>query len=243
MVQSVRPSRRKEDREKRRRRILDEAVAMIEEGGLEGLSLHRLSKRLGYTVGALYRYFANKDALIAELQCESIDALGDELSLHWRRIDAFSQERGLGADDTALLGLVSVCLFYQDYAVSSSGSFRLNGMLMSDPRPVIGDQEAVRVMGSVARVLEGVAERLLAAGLVPEEADGESLSLAFSRALLLWSTIHGAMQLKKLMRVAPASWSHEKMALDVLGGLLIGWGVDTEAWSRCLAWLEPLAAS
>ncbi|MCA9555215.1 MAG: helix-turn-helix transcriptional regulator, partial [Myxococcales bacterium] len=57
-------------REARRQAIVDEALALVTEGGFEALTLQRLAGRLGYAVGALYRYFPSKEALLAALQVD-----------------------------------------------------------------------------------------------------------------------------------------------------------------------------
>ena len=48
-------------------RILDAAMALVIEGGFEGLSMRALARRVELTPGALYRYFDGQDALIAAL--------------------------------------------------------------------------------------------------------------------------------------------------------------------------------
>jgi AcrR family transcriptional regulator len=48
-------------------RILDEALALLDEGGPEGLTLRRLAARLGLTPMALYHHHADRAALIRAL--------------------------------------------------------------------------------------------------------------------------------------------------------------------------------
>jgi AcrR family transcriptional regulator len=49
------------------RRILDEALALLDDGGPEGLTLRRLAVRLGLTPMALYHHHADRAALIRAL--------------------------------------------------------------------------------------------------------------------------------------------------------------------------------
>ncbi|MFW6247831.1 MAG: TetR family transcriptional regulator [bacterium] len=49
----------------RQHQIVDHAIEMIGEGGLSGLTMRRLSERLGVTEPALYRHFENKTAMLA----------------------------------------------------------------------------------------------------------------------------------------------------------------------------------
>ena len=48
-------------------RRIDHAIEMIGEGRLSGLTMRRLSERLGVTKPALYRHFENKTAILAAM--------------------------------------------------------------------------------------------------------------------------------------------------------------------------------
>jgi TetR/AcrR family tetracycline transcriptional repressor len=50
-----------------RQRIVDEAVALLDQDGLEGVTLRRLAQRLGVRAPTLYWHIRNKAALITEL--------------------------------------------------------------------------------------------------------------------------------------------------------------------------------
>lgn len=45
-------------------RVVDAAIAIADEGGLEAVSMARVAERLGFTTMSLYRYVANKDELL-----------------------------------------------------------------------------------------------------------------------------------------------------------------------------------
>ena len=51
----------------RRRKVLDVARALASEGGYDGLTMQAVADGSGITRMTLYRYFASKDALLAEL--------------------------------------------------------------------------------------------------------------------------------------------------------------------------------
>ena len=59
----------------RRALVLDAARAVFAEHGLEGASVRLIAKRAGYTAGAIYSYFAGKEAIYAELLRESLQRL------------------------------------------------------------------------------------------------------------------------------------------------------------------------
>lgn len=45
-------------------RVVDAAIALADQGGLEAVSMARVAERLGFTTMSLYRHVANKDELI-----------------------------------------------------------------------------------------------------------------------------------------------------------------------------------
>jgi AcrR family transcriptional regulator len=67
-------------RERRGRRlreqILETAREIVLESGVDGLSLREVARRLDYSAGALYTYFADKDALLDALTAGVFEELG-----------------------------------------------------------------------------------------------------------------------------------------------------------------------
>ena len=65
---TLEPTPRAIRREKTHERILDAAEAILGAEGMAALTMQRLATELGYTVGATYRYFDSKEAIVAALQ-------------------------------------------------------------------------------------------------------------------------------------------------------------------------------
>ncbi|MDH6282627.1 TetR/AcrR family transcriptional regulator [Prescottella agglutinans] len=65
------------DAEARRRRTLDAAAALLDEGGYAALTIRSVAKRSGTSTGLIYQYFADKQdiftALLNESQLESTE--------------------------------------------------------------------------------------------------------------------------------------------------------------------------
>ncbi|MCB0195651.1 MAG: TetR/AcrR family transcriptional regulator [Anaerolineae bacterium] len=61
--------------EARRALILDAARSVFFELGLEGASLREIAKRAGYSPGAIYNYFNNREEIYAALLSESLERL------------------------------------------------------------------------------------------------------------------------------------------------------------------------
>jgi len=67
-----------------RRALLDEALAMIRAEGVSALTLREIGSRVGVSRTALYRHFADKDALLAAVATEGFRTLRQELVAAWK---------------------------------------------------------------------------------------------------------------------------------------------------------------
>ena len=68
-----------------RRALLDEALRTIETHGVEHLTLRTVGERLGVSRSALYRHFADKQALLATVGKEGFATLRQALAHAWER--------------------------------------------------------------------------------------------------------------------------------------------------------------
>ncbi|HEY3046953.1 MAG TPA: TetR/AcrR family transcriptional regulator [Polaromonas sp.] len=59
----------------RRALMLDAARAVFERLGIEGASIREIARQAGYTPGAIYSYFDNKEAIYGALLAESLERL------------------------------------------------------------------------------------------------------------------------------------------------------------------------
>jgi AcrR family transcriptional regulator len=71
--------------------ILDAAASILETRGMDGLNTNLVARRAGVSVGTLYQYFPNKDALIVAL------CLRAQASFHAETQGALSQPDGVSA--------------------------------------------------------------------------------------------------------------------------------------------------
>ena len=60
--------------------LIDGAVELIAERGVRHFSVAELSRRLGVTVAAPYRHFANRDELLAAVAVRALHAFGEALA-------------------------------------------------------------------------------------------------------------------------------------------------------------------
>ena len=66
-------------REQLEEMIVEAAEELIAESGLPGLSMRKVAKAIGYTVGTLYLIFRNQDTLLFALNRRTLDKLHTEL--------------------------------------------------------------------------------------------------------------------------------------------------------------------
>ena len=63
----------------RRRRVLDAAMALADEGGYEAVQMRDVAARADVALGTLYRYFSSKDQLLAAVRADWTSALEGKL--------------------------------------------------------------------------------------------------------------------------------------------------------------------
>jgi AcrR family transcriptional regulator len=96
---TTRPTRREERRMQTLHEIKQLAMDQIAAGGPDAVSLSGIVRQMSMSPAALYRYFANRDALLADLVVDAYDQLADHLA-------ALDSGRGSAADhlDAVLRG-------------------------------------------------------------------------------------------------------------------------------------------
>ena len=90
-------TRRARRRAARRQEIVDAAMQLVLEDGLDGLTIARLAKEVDAAVGAIYRYFDGKEAVIVELQLLAVQRLVEQLQARLEQVESQLGERTNGA--------------------------------------------------------------------------------------------------------------------------------------------------
>jgi AcrR family transcriptional regulator len=155
-----------------RQAVKDVALRQIAEGGPQALSVNAIGRELGVSGPALYRYYAGRDALLAEL---ILDAYG-ELAATLRA--AVAGLRG----EPALLALADA---YRAWATAQPHRYRL---LFRPPVPGFDAHEhrlVAAAQESMAVVLEVLTDGRVSDGTAWTEP-----------AVLVWSRMHGLASLE-----------------------------------------------
>jgi len=207
-------------------RILDAAMEIVVSSGFDGLSMHKLASTVDYTPGALYRYFASKDVLIAALATRVIAEFGGVVGANVLAVE--------GDLRRALVALMT----YRDLAGAAPHRFGLISMLLADPRTLVpNDADAASPRSALNSALGPLAAVLLQAeqsGALSPSADPPTVLSAAERGVILFASVHGLLQLRKQEARVPAIANLDRLIALSLRSLLLGWGADPTTLQRDL---------
>ncbi len=201
--------------------IVHHALLIVAEQGIDGLTMADLARKVGFTPGALYRYFPSKDAIIAMLQVRAMLVCRQQFD---KAVQLAATEQ-LDDQAAALLPLLAAGGLHRELAARSPAEFGLLAIGLSDPRQLVADAEAKKVWLEATKLASAVAEQVeLAQGCGALE-PGDP----FQRALMLVFGGHGVLQLGKLARRAPGLMDVNAMANELYRSLLMGWGASQQS--------------
>ncbi len=212
--------RRQRRRDARTEDILAAAQGLLVEEGFEALTMQRLANELDHAVAAVYRYFPSKDALLAELQRRVLVAIRDLNEGRREALEALLVRRSAGRKAAGIVRVVALLDAYRDFARDETERFQLFALTVGDPRERIGGDEARATYESALVLLSDLRDRLVGA------ADEGALDRgdAMDRAVLLWSSVHGLLLVRKLSRFDPRLFDVERLADRLVEDLLRGYG-------------------
>jgi AcrR family transcriptional regulator len=163
-----------------RRELLDGALALVEEKGVDGLSLRAVAARAGVSHAAPYHHFEDRSALVGELAREGWDLMDDAMA-------QAAEDAGPDADAQLLAIGRAYVLFSAEhpayYAVFSAPEITAPGSV--PPADAEGGRTWQRLVGAVVACQTNGS---IAAGDPTIE------------AIHLWSLVHG---LSDLWRTGP----------------------------------------
>ncbi len=222
-VPSASPTKRTARAERRELLIdtlLERATELLEEGGLDALTLQRVAQSLGYVTTAVYRYFPSKDALVAAMQRKAIaDVEAHFVAELARRASVLD---GAAEPTRALAVLLHAADIYLALPSTRPRAWYLIAILLGDPRPLLSDEESQRAAPVLAGFLENVVTLFEAASASGALDRGP----ARDRTLAYWASLHGALCLEKARRIVPALPASTAVGADLARVLLASWGAS-----------------
>lgn len=207
-----------------RRALLDGALALIAEKGVEGLSLREVAARAGVSHAAPYHHFADKTALLHALAHEGMSLMDERMA----------EAEDAGGDD-AKMRLLGIGMAYVTFAVEHPDYYAaFNAPEINNPDAQLPEAQPAEDQGSTWQRLVNAVLACQASGDLPH---GDPVVLA----VYLWSLVHGLAELWRngpLSLMPQAAGGLEPMARQVLlaalGSMEAAAEVGTdENWQPC----------
>jgi AcrR family transcriptional regulator len=198
-------------------RFVGAAMALVAQEGLEGLKIARVAKKLGYAVGALYRHFPSKGALLVAMQAQVVERVRSDLAAMDTRL---ARKTVVGDGARALAQVLAAQRVYVDLAHHHPEHFALLVLTLGDPRELVDSTDARALLPSLDALFKEVATRFDNAAALGALDPGD----AFHRAMVCWASVHGVLQLRKLERFGGPGLQARRLARELGHALLIGWG-------------------
>lgn len=170
---------------------LEEALSIIAQSGLEGLSLREVARRLGVSHQAPYRHFPSRDHLLAEVVSRAYVAFAAHLDARPRGADPFADLSAMGEA-------------YLAYASAHPLEYRL---MFGTPLPDPAEHPDMMENGRHAF-------SILQAGIARLERPPQAQAPAELDALYVWATVHGLASIRQCM--AANSLGLPEQALDAM---------------------------
>ena len=155
--------------------IVDEALTIIEESGVEGLSLREVARRLGTSHQAPYKHFSSRDHILAEVLARTYGDFATFLDDRPKTGHAYTDLGAMGQR-------------YFEYARQHPLHYRL---MFNTPLPAPADHPGMmeKARHAFSLLRDAIADLPLQHG------DPDAPGAAELDALFVWSTIHGLVSI------------------------------------------------
>lgn len=200
-------------------RLYETARQIVAEKGLEGLTVQALADSVGKTPGALYRYFESRDALVSTLCIRTVERLTQVFDAAW---GACPHEE---MKEFPLLGVALPTYGYVHWSGAEPASFALIQATLGDPRNLIRTEDAIRLVIPLMDRASRLASEFDAAAARHDISYGSRAS----QLIILWSSVQGMLDRRKMSRLELGFPPVEQAALEAAQTLLVGWGAPREA--------------
>jgi len=240
--------RRARNRITRHDQLLRAASEIIEESGVQGLTMQGVADRVDCAVGTIYTYFSSKASLIAALQGAAMQTVLATYHRAAEQWDDALEESGL--DDPAVESLVRVLAYGQLFLAGpelTPREFEFLQLALTSPVNMVGVDDVT--------ALTGHALTLLAEGLVLIEAAVASGAIAAAdpgrgddpmRRIIRWiGAIEGAylfsrVRLEAMSDSNAAAFDSHRLGLLVSQDMLLAWGAPPRVLKAAVEELERM---
>jgi AcrR family transcriptional regulator len=241
-LKAVPDDRRDRKRDDRRAEFLAAASRVIDERGLDGLTMQALADQMDCAIGTTYTYFRSKAMLVAALEADAVATLLASYRTA-REIWDGEIERAVAAEDPdeGLVGLVHLQAFGAFFcaaAVVFGDEFELQRQLLTQRPPGVGADELREVMPvivALGEVPRGLLDDAVAAGTI-EDADN------LDRVVRWLAALDGVLLLDHLSGVDRHLFRAQHHGRALTADLLTGWGADRADVEVAASFVDRLAA-
>jgi AcrR family transcriptional regulator len=193
-------ARRERERTATRQKILNAARRMLVQHGYEGTTMRAIAANIGYTPTAIYHYFMDKDALVAELSAIDYRAFAQAL-----------QRTGITGDPVDRLGKIGEA--YVEFGLTHPMQYQFLFM-MRRPRGSASSMQGSPEREAYGFLRQTCAEAIATGRLRPEFTDPDEL------AQMAWSSVHGLVSLRVAKGDDPSfPWRDVRQVREKLSGL------------------------
>lgn len=174
-------TRRRATSDANRQRILEAAQAVFAAEGLEGASLRTIAKTAGYTPGAIYFYYANKEEIYADVLRTSLGALH-------ARIDGAIASSSASVAGRVRAGARALYTYYEERPKELDLGFYLyRGMRLAGLTPALNAELNAQLKAALGAV--GAEMHALCPRLEQRRTDDETVAL-FAQIVGLLLLVH-----------------------------------------------------
>lgn len=217
--------RRAANRIERTRRFLHTALDIVTTEGFDALTMQRLADECDAAIGAVYRYFPSKGALVAEVQREAIESLATSAEIVRSRCDRALAASGTDPQLASMVRLVVFGRWFVGLVETHPQELRLLQMLMSEWRPVVPVDEGMRVVPTAMRLLDrarATVEEAATLGVIDDRSD------PMSRVVVWAAALGGVVQTGRLDVYDAELFDGLRLGWDLCVDLFRGWGAPAE---------------
>ncbi len=215
---------REQHRIERTRDFLETALRIVTNEGFDALTMSRLAREVDAAIGAVYRYFPSKGALLAAVQREAIGHLSASFAVISDQAEEFFDEIELEPKRRSLARVVLSSRFFISAADTLPEQLRLLQMMVSEFRTVIPLEEGMRSVPAAMSLLFDAGNTIVGAENEGVIDPGD----ATDRALVWAAGVNGILQLGMLDRYDATMFSGARLARVFTRDLVCGWGADRE---------------
>ncbi len=240
--------RRARNRAARYDQLLAAAGDLVDEHGLEGLTMQAVADRVDCAVGTIYTYFSSKSALMAALQTAAIQTL---LATYHRAAEGWDDALAEADVDDAVASLVRIMAFGQLFVAGPElhpREFEFLQLLINTPEHTVNSDDV--------RTVTPHALTLLAEALVLIEAAVTEGALASTsqrsgddtlRRTLRWvGALDGALLVSNANVTAlpePEAFGARHLSQLVTEDLLLAWGAPPRTLEAAVGHLQRMRAA